>query len=303
MLPQSVHQRCHSDGGFLDRVSRGTHAQIVLTSHGLATAGLVDRAPEGIASDSTQRHVLLPSLLSVIFPEVTAGGVQLFCEEPYRTLHSNAQLAEQQGDIFSAQVLRTVSHIACGGREGHTGSYGSVVVAPLVTRSVRLLAENGRPFWAGVLVCCVVLPPLLGVKKTWLSLSLPAGLGGSVKLVSRQYELVGDPVKAKEARIVYEHLTGTLFQGTSISTPCMSSPPSSTGGYALHGQSALLCPIEVCAVCGRRFPVREADVKGHVVVQCLRCGHGGHQGHMMQWRSRYGSKCPLECGECEQCLY
>jgi hypothetical protein len=111
------------------------------------------------------------------------------------------------------------------------------------------------------------------------------------------YELLDDRIRMCQARMVADFLSVTAR------TAALVTPAIATDTYALHA------PITECSVCrqslgrGRRDEP-EARLSGEFIVQCVRCGHGGHLQHMLEWAASplsRGLGCPAGC-ECN-CAY
>ncbi|CCW70978.1 unnamed protein product [Phytomonas sp. Hart1] len=231
-------------------------------------------------------------------------------------------------------------------------TYFREVLVPVLVRTVRALQKARQPFWAGVAVCCLLLPSTLGVDKNKSINSHIVKGGGApamtsflcdskectavVALVERVFHLADCQTQMCEAGRVRRALEreerkeilrrirelriegGMRIIGSGWGSHfTMDSPTIPRCSCVRHA------PIYNCAMCdlplqschrlpdnGEETQTEKVDMKprggpsveGCLVVQCARCGHGGHVEHIQAfWRNPKVNCCPKGC-DCK-CIY
>ena len=298
-----------------------------------------DEAP--LASLVCGGSVAGSSGLGGVLPKVFVGRVVLCGVCPVNALVANGELAHQvstKSGGVNGPVIAPLFHSLAACLEGAIRdagrSYLKTVLAPTLVNVVWAMLQRREPFWAGVCVCCVLLPGILGTKRDWLDLGLlPMQLASVVDVVTFVFRLYGDPVRSLEAATVSEALEMAHRRGllsTSSSSPSIGGDFSPSSGASASGPSGAVQalsrnssfslfhkPISCCVICsqalqrttraklrGGTFPQLDSEDlpdEGSLIVQCLSCGHGGHVNCIQQWQAQRRGCAVGTCG-CE-CRY
>lgn len=270
---------------------------------------------------------VLPSLLvssNILHTEVyQIGNICLCADNPCTALLTNARICESGGKTLSrvSNVFRMLRHLIKGVLPHATSIYMSQVLAPAIHRVVEAMQAQGDPFWAGVVICCVLLPSVLnkrpvlpGIAECLINL---VESYRCVSLVAAVFFLLGFTSKFHEAELAKKAIVDAYRAKTPLPRPASTTvvvPRSNTGDGVSPVHNLR---ITECAVCGLSL-LREvnrgwsdglnggpsggvllspASKDGCLILQCVRCGHGGHLGHINDW---WGDKrvtsCPKGCG-------
>jgi hypothetical protein len=273
-----------------------------------------------------------------ILPRRFVARVTLCGVCPVNALVANAAAAQEVMTATGAsENIGPLFHYLAAALEGaiRDGGQGYLkrVLAPALVNVVRAMARQREPFWAGVCVCCVLLPGILGSKLNWLKLSsLPIQLASVVAAVVLVFRLLGDPVRSLEAATALEAIEAAHRAASGLrpgsSDPSSASPGSGDGSnYPAAPRNSSFAAyhkhISACAVCG--LSVQRTRLSQHLrgtfaapgvgmlldggggvdegalLVQCIYCGHGGHVTHIQSWREE-SSACPVGTCKCD-CRY
>ncbi|CUG06010.1 Hypothetical protein, putative [Bodo saltans] len=233
----------------------------------------------------------------------TWDGYLAACSMEGGTHSSGAAHPQHSAPLFTSQFLAP--------------SLSMILYKMLVTKQ----CGDATPFWVGVVLVVVLLPLLVTGPSTLpaqhnnaqrrrlshdVATAVVNNLGRNwffaVDHVKFVYELLDDRIRMCQARMVADFL--------SASYNCRSALVQATPTriYSLHA------PINECSVCRQtlghlRQRATDAEgletrLSGEFVIQCVRCGHGGHLQHMLEWAASplsRGLGCPAGC-DCN-CAY
>lgn len=257
----------------------------------------------------------------------------------HAALQSNARLcrALQLPDV--ANLFSTLYRLAKGaGEGGSTSAYVVEVLGPVLGQTVRQLQTTRQPFWAGVAVCCLLLPRVVDDRRGFeLPTSLPQynTCLDVVRLTERVLYVVKVHPLMCEARLVRMALERQLGMHESAS-PLHSAPVAARHepvtvcavcSLSLQRQTLETAPKDVLLAPNLQSGRRKANTlysslncstyrqqlltrgvqagpnsEGCLVVQCIRCGHGGHVEHITSWWADPSVRgCPSGC-DC-MCTY
>lgn len=260
----------------------------------LANCALVESLPhqQGCVGDALQEGVghTLKCISQLI---KTWSGYLTACSSTPKS--SGGSFPQHSAPLFTSQFLAP--------------SLSMMLFKMLSTRQ----CGDATPFWVGVVLVVVLLPLLVtapsphqhSAQRRRLSHDVATAvvhhLGRNwffaVDHVRFVYELLEDRIHMCQARLVADFLV--------TATATMEVPRIHP--FSFHS------PISECAVCKqslgcarqpRGLKSTSTNHSGEFIVQCVRCGHGGHLQHMLEWVASplsRGLGCPAGC-DCN-CAY
>ncbi|RNF23309.1 uncharacterized protein Tco025E_02836 [Trypanosoma conorhini] len=281
---------------------------------------------------------VLPSLLvpsNVLRTDAyELNDVCLYAENPAAALCLNARISRDGKMLNSvSNLFLMLRHLVKGVSPHASLRYALQLLVPALHELVKALQKQRRPFWAGVAICCLLLPAVLNDRPTPFDLTAhlidPVESYRCVSLVAMIFAAVGSNNKFREAELARDAIM-SAYRAKQLPQPLASTTGERAacagGGDAVVHASHL--PITECAVCGlpllrgtRRGPggvaasastsnsatsddalLLPAKNEGCIVVQCAYCGHGGHVAHIIAWwEDKNVSCCPMGC-DC-RCVY
>ncbi|EKF31100.1 hypothetical protein MOQ_005070 [Trypanosoma cruzi marinkellei] len=281
---------------------------------------------------------VLPSLL--VSSNILQTGVYdlndvcLYATDPSVALCQNALISREGkalNDVSNAFLI--LRHLVKGVSPHASSRYALQLLAPTLHELVKSIQEQRKPFWAGVAVCCVLLPAILNDRPMPFEITAhlidPVECYRCVSIVAMIFSTVGATNKFREAELTKSAiLSAYRCKKPPASLICRSVDCEESKGNSGPITPVYQVPITECAVCGmpllrdiRRGTgtatgnpsntnlgsgddavLDSARKDGCIIVQCVRCGHGGHVAHILAWWNDKNVRCcPMGC-DC-LCIY
>ncbi|CBH09837.1 hypothetical protein, conserved [Trypanosoma brucei gambiense DAL972] len=309
--------------------SQSVQGRIFLTNSALDLSVV----PKGV---SKERRMLLPSLLApeniLHTKKYTMNDVCLYDDKPHSALCKNAHITRNAKALRGVSLtFRTLSHIVKGALVAQTPLLcARKLLIPALAQSVEAMQAQRQPFWAGVVVCCVVLPSILSEEPAFPDIAKhlihPVECYRCVSVVSHVFFTMDQSVKFREVELVMSAIEDAYCNAAlnqqlhmaSRSSPINAYGDSGSGGPGTVGAkdkylSPALLPADTCAICGLSLlpggqghgsggaeggatPPPSSKRNGCLILRCIYCGHGGHMSHIMAWwNDQSVHRCPRGC--------
>ncbi|KAF5224602.1 hypothetical protein ECC02_002241 [Trypanosoma cruzi] len=287
---------------------------------------------------SDMAGAVLPSLL--VSSNILRTGVYelndvcLYANDPSVALCQNALILREGKalkDVSNAFLM--LRHLIKGVSPHAPSRYALQLLAPALHELVKSMQEQRKPFWAGVAVCCVLLPAILNDRPMPFEITAhlidPVECYRCVSIVAMIFSTVGATNKFREAELTRSAILSAYR--------CKKSPMSlirkSVDCEESKSNSGKIppvyqIPITECAVCGMPLlrdtrrgngiatgnpfntglgsgddaVLASARKDGCIIVQCVRCGHGGHVAHILAWWNDKNVRCCPKGCDC-LCIY
>ncbi|RNF04585.1 hypothetical protein TraAM80_05092 [Trypanosoma rangeli] len=258
------------------------------------------------------------------------NDVCLYAEDPAVALCLNARISREEKVLNGVSNLFVMlRHLVKGVSPSASLRYALQLLVPALHGLVKALQKQRRPFWAGVAICCLLLPAVLNDRPALFDITAhlidPVECYRCVSLVVVIFATVGSNNKFREAELARnaimnayraKKLPQSLTRKSGDCEACIDG--GDTVAHVHH------IPIKECAVCGLpllrntawrhnsssdgnsasgdKAVLAPAKNDGCLIVQCAHCGHGGHVAHILAWwQDNNVTCCPVGC-EC-RCVY
>ncbi|KAG8345205.1 hypothetical protein TRVL_03969 [Trypanosoma vivax] len=268
------------------------------------------------------------------------GDICLYAGNPSDSLRINAHLTRGDASLLAvSNAFRVLYSIVKSVTSAPAPPLcARQLIATTLNETLTSLQARGKSFWAGVVACCILLPSITSDRPVLPGLVGclvdPARCYLCVSVVAHVFSVLGYAVKLREAQLTQKaiwdgHSTlvvNTSWKAFGVNFSAISKSARETEAEISSDQKKMQASpnhqaVTECAVCGLALQRPGQPEDGNsvssnhlwpsphinkwnagIVVQCLRCGHGGHLAHMMAWwKEKTMGCCPKGC-KCT-CIY
>ncbi|KEG09383.1 hypothetical protein DQ04_05311020 [Trypanosoma grayi] len=220
---------------------------------------------------------VLPSVLvaaNILHTEVyQLSDVCLCDDDPCEALRKNARICREGKALRGVSTaLRVLRHIVKGASPHATSLYALQLAAPALHEVVKAMQAQRQPFWAGVAICCLMLPAILSDRPLLLDLAPhlidPVECYRCVTLVATVFSVVGAAIKFREAEVAKKAIENA-YRASKLPTPVACGGGSRSGG----GSTTTVDGSDGCNSKNKNNNGGAAAPEGHPpITECAVCG-------------------------------